>query len=95
MASGQLSVVNDARSVPDWITDHSPLTTSHYFTTLASLARIGTWAIGSAPGVPPAELAAARRLLLLLASILPALDHLDERHLLPLGYACVAERPEG
>ena len=66
-----------------------------YFTTLASLSRIGTWAVGHADNGREAELAAARHLLLLLASLLPAFDHLDERHLLPLGYECVAVRPEG
>jgi SAM-dependent methyltransferase len=65
-----------------------------YFTTLASLARTGTWAIGQSANRPEAELATARRLLLGLTSLLPAFDALDERHVLPLGYECVAVRPE-
>ena len=39
-----------------------------------------------------AELAAVRRMLLLLTSLLPAFDALDDRCLLPLGYNCVAMR---
>jgi SAM-dependent methyltransferase len=65
-----------------------------YFTTLASLARTGTWSIDHAVAGSEPRNAAAKRLLSRLALLLPALDDLDERKLLPLGYECVATRRE-
>jgi len=63
-----------------------------YFTTLASLARTGSWAIGDANDGRGAERAAARRLLSSLVSVVDAFDDLDVRRVLPLGYQCVAIR---
>jgi SAM-dependent methyltransferase len=63
-----------------------------YFTTLAGLMRTGTWSLARGERAQRPELAGARRLLIVLARVLPALDELDELRLLPLGYTCVATR---
>jgi SAM-dependent methyltransferase len=64
-----------------------------YFTTMASLARAATWAIGDAEDGRAAEREAAQRVLLQFAAIAGSLDDLDVRRVLPLGYECVAFRP--
>jgi SAM-dependent methyltransferase len=66
-----------------------------YFTTLAGLARAGAWAIGDADDARSADREAAQRLLLRMVATLDSLDYLDVRRVLPLGYQCVATRPEG
>ena len=63
-----------------------------YFTTLASLSRAGQWSLAPPGAVQDPATAAARRLLSLLVLILPILDDVDQRRILPLGYACVATR---
>ena len=64
------------------------------FTTLAGLLRtsIGTIWDTDDPRAPARLL--ADRLARTLTHILPVFDELDERRLLPLGYNCVAVRPE-
>jgi SAM-dependent methyltransferase len=64
-----------------------------YFTTLASMARTATWAIGDAGDGFAREREAARVALLELAAAFAPLDHLDVRRILPLGYECVAIVP--
>jgi SAM-dependent methyltransferase len=71
---------------------HSITPRNGYFTTLASLARTATWAIGDADDGRGAEREAARRLLLEFAAAAAPLDDLDVRRILPLGYECVATR---
>jgi SAM-dependent methyltransferase len=63
-----------------------------YFTTLAQLARHGGQAMGVGTDVRevPHRLVAAG--LRGVARLLPALDRLDRRRALPLGYACRARR---
>jgi SAM-dependent methyltransferase len=64
-----------------------------YFTTMASLARASSWAIGDADDGRAAEREAAQRVLLQFAALADSLDELDVRRVLPLGYECVATRP--
>ena len=63
-----------------------------YFSALAQLSRNCGLAIGTAdhPSVARRGVAAAGRLV---ARVLPALDRLDERRALPLGWLCTATRP--
>jgi SAM-dependent methyltransferase len=65
-----------------------------YFTTLAALARTATWAIGDADDGRSDEREAAQIVLHRLAPLAAALEDLDVRRVLPLGYQCVASRPE-
>ena len=54
-----------------------------YFTTLGSLARIGTWAIGDEHDGREAQRATVRRILGWLTPLLTAFDDLDQRRALP------------
>jgi SAM-dependent methyltransferase len=65
-----------------------------YFTTLGGLARTAAWAIGDADDGRAAERDVAQRVLARMATVLDNLDALDVRRVLPLGYECVATRPE-